>query len=141
MPLAPLRVRSLRRLLFAYGVNQLGDWAGELALAVVVFAATGSAAAVAATWVAHRALLALAAPLLVARIESRVGLRVLPLIYLAQAAAVRRDRRGSAVGPGRRSCRSSPSTGCSPRPREPWRVPPSSRRHARPACCAMPTRS
>ncbi len=85
MPLAPLRIRSLRRLLLAYGVNQLGDWSGELALAVVVFAATRSAAAVAATWVAHRAVLALAAPLLVARIESRGGLRVLPLVYLVQA--------------------------------------------------------
>jgi hypothetical protein len=82
----PLRHRSIRRLLFAYGVNQLGDWAGELALAVVVFAVTGSVAAVAVTWIAHRALLALAAPLLVARLEARVGIRVLPCVYLAQAA-------------------------------------------------------
>ena len=40
----------------------------------------------AATWLCHRALLAPAAPLLVARLESAAGIRALPLIYVTQAA-------------------------------------------------------
>lgn len=98
MCLDPLRRRSIRWLLFAYGVNQLGDWAGELALAVVVFGVTGSVAAVAVTWVAHRALLALAAPLLVGRLERRTGMRVLPCLYVAQAGLFAGLALGSASG-------------------------------------------
>jgi hypothetical protein len=83
---APLRVRPIRRLVFAYAINQLGDWAGEMALAVAVFAATGSAAAVAAVWVAHRALLSLFAPWVVARLAGRPRAAVLTGVYLCQAA-------------------------------------------------------
>jgi hypothetical protein len=86
MSLAPLRLRPFRHLLAAYGVNQLGDWAGEVAIAVAVYRTTGSAAAVAATWVVHRCLLALVAPALVARLEHCRTERVLPGIYLTQAA-------------------------------------------------------
>jgi hypothetical protein len=83
MHLAPLRLRPVRRLLSAYAVNQLGDWTGEIALALAVYATTGSAAGVALVWVAHRVVLAPAAPVLVARLE-RWGHRPLPAVYLAQ---------------------------------------------------------
>ena len=86
MSLAALRVRPFRHLLAAYAVNQLGDWAGEVALAVVVFQTTGSPAAVATTWLVHRCLLALAAPALVAKLEHRPAARLLPRISCAQAA-------------------------------------------------------
>jgi predicted MFS family arabinose efflux permease len=80
-----IRVRPIRRLVFAYGINQLGDWAAELALAVAVFTATGSAAGVAAVWVAHRAVLAWFSPLLAARLECRPRGRLLVALYLSQA--------------------------------------------------------
>jgi hypothetical protein len=83
--LTPVRFPPIRRLLFAYGVNQLGDWAGDLALAVGVFAATRSAAAVAATLLVHRALFGPVTPLLVARLEHLDVARVLAGLYLAQA--------------------------------------------------------
>jgi hypothetical protein len=82
---AALKVRPIRRLVVAYGVNQLGDWAGEMALAVAIYAATGSAGAVALLWVVHRAALALLAPLLVARLADLPRARVLIAIYVAQA--------------------------------------------------------
>ena len=83
---SPLRQRAIRRLVSAYAVNQIGDWAAEMALAVVVFEATGSAAAVAATWVVHRASLAVCAPWAVARLEALPRTRVLIALYLLQAA-------------------------------------------------------
>jgi predicted MFS family arabinose efflux permease len=86
MSLRPLRLPAFRRLLVAYSVNQLGDWAAEISLAVIVFAATHSPAAVAATWVVHRCALALLAPLLVARLEGYRADRLLPAIYVIEAA-------------------------------------------------------
>jgi hypothetical protein len=85
MSFRPLRLAAFRRLLVAYGVNQLGDWAAEISLAVIVFAATRNPAAVAATWVAHRCAFALLAPLLVARLERYRADRVLPAIYVIEA--------------------------------------------------------
>ena len=87
LSLAPLRLRTIRRLLAAYAVNQLGDWAAEIALAVAVFTATRSTVAVAAVWLVHRCLAALPAPAIVARLESRPATRLLALLYLAEAAA------------------------------------------------------
>jgi MFS family permease len=55
---------------------------------VLVFAATGSAAAVAATFVVHRALPAFAAPWFVARLESAAGLPARPAGQRAGAALV-----------------------------------------------------
>jgi Transmembrane secretion effector len=86
MSRAPLRLPAFRRLLFAYGVGQLGDWAGEVALAVAVLAITGSPAAVAATWVVHRCLFGLLTPALVARLEHRSFGRLVPGLLLAEAA-------------------------------------------------------
>src|SRR5436305_8117 len=85
MSLRPLRVRAFRRLLAAYAVNQLGNWAGEVGLAVLVFARTHSPVAVAATWVVHRCALACLAPLLAARLDGIRPSRLLPTIYSTEA--------------------------------------------------------
>jgi MFS family permease len=85
--LAPVRVPAFGNLAFAYLVNELGNWLGEIALAVLVFDATHSTLATAGLFMAMQAAPALAAPPLVARIE-RVRVRsVLPLLYLGEAAA------------------------------------------------------
>lgn len=88
---------SIRRLLAASATGQLGDLVGELALAVAVFWATGSSVALAAVWIAQRALLAWAAPALVVRLPPGA----LAPLYLAQAAVALALFAGlfSAVGP------------------------------------------
>ena len=83
--LQPLRIRCFRRLAAAYTVNGLGDWLGEIALAVLVLHATGSALAVAAVWVLGRFAPALVAPVLVARLED-AGRVALPALYAVEAA-------------------------------------------------------
>ena len=83
---AALRLPAFPRLLGAYAVGQLGDWAAEVALAVLVYALTESPLAVAVTWLVHRCLLGLAAPLLVAGLERHRPQRLLPALALGQAA-------------------------------------------------------
>jgi hypothetical protein len=82
---AALALPAFRRLLAAYATSQLGDWAAEVALAVLVYGQTHSAAAVAATWLVHRCLLALLAPLLVARAERHPPRRMMPAIAATEA--------------------------------------------------------
>src|SRR3954470_3871516 len=83
---AALRLPAFPRLLGAYAVSQLGDWAADVALAILVYALTESALAVAVTWFVHRCLLGLAAPVLVARLERHRPRRLLPALALGQAA-------------------------------------------------------
>jgi hypothetical protein len=83
---AALRLPAFPRLLGAYTVSQLGDWAAEVALAVLIYNLTASAEAVAVTWLVHRCLFALAAPLLVARLERYRPQRLLAALALTQAA-------------------------------------------------------
>jgi hypothetical protein len=83
---AALRLPAFPRLLGAYAVSQLGDWAAEVALAVLIYSLTASPMAVAVTWLVHRCLLGLAAPLLVARLERYRPQRLLPALALTQAA-------------------------------------------------------
>lgn len=83
---AALALPAFRRLLGAYTVSQLGDWAAEVALAVLIYNLTASPEAVAVTWLVHRCLFALAAPLLVARLERHRPQRLLPALALTQAA-------------------------------------------------------
>ena len=85
--LAPVRIPAFGNLAFAYLVNELGNWLGEIALAVLVFDATHSTLATAALFLAMQALPALAAPPLVARIERIPVGSVLPCLYLGEAAA------------------------------------------------------
>ena len=83
---ALLRLRPFRRLIAAYAVNSLGTWLGEIALSILVFRETGSAAAVAAVWVFGLFVPSLAGPLLVSRLESaRTGV-VLPALLGVEAA-------------------------------------------------------
>jgi predicted MFS family arabinose efflux permease len=83
---AALRLPAFRRLLGAYTVSQLGDWAAEVALAVLIYDLSASPEAVAVTWLVHRCLFGLAAPLLVARLERHRPQRVLPALAVTQAA-------------------------------------------------------
>jgi MFS family permease len=85
---APLRRPAFRRLALSYTVNELGNWLGEIALAVFVFDQTGSALAVAALFLVARFLPGLAAPAVVARIEVFPARRALPLLYGAEACAM-----------------------------------------------------
>jgi MFS family permease len=83
--LAPLKLPGFRPLAFAYTVNELGNWLGEIALAVLVFDETGSALATAALFLGMQFLPALFAQGVVARVEvtgTRIGL---PAIYATEA--------------------------------------------------------
>ncbi len=82
---APLRLRPFRRLIAAYGVNSLGTWLGEIALSILVFHETGSAAAVAAVWLLGLFVPSLAGPLLVTRLEGARTTVVLPALLAVQA--------------------------------------------------------
>ena len=84
---APLRRPTFRRLAVTYAVNELGDWMGIVALAVLVFDQTDSAFAVAGLFLGSRFIPALLAPLLVVRAELPAPRLALPVIYLGEAAA------------------------------------------------------
>lgn len=83
----PLKRPQFRRLAASYGINELGDWMGIVALSVLVFDRTGSAMATAGLFLGTRFLPALVAPILVARIEQPPPRFALPVIYCGEAAA------------------------------------------------------
>jgi MFS family permease len=83
----PLRKPQFRRLAASYGVNEMGDWMGIVALSVLVYDRTGSAMATAALFLGTRFLPALIAPVLVARVEQPPPRFALPVIYCGEAAA------------------------------------------------------
>jgi MFS family permease len=83
----PLKRPQFRRLAASYGLNELGDWMGIVALSVLVFDRTGSALATAALFLGTRFLPALIAPVLVARVEQPPPRFALPVIYCGEAAA------------------------------------------------------
>ena len=85
--LRPLRLPAFRRLALARFVDELGDWLGEIALAVLVFDRTGSPMAVAALFLALQFAPALVTPPLVARLESLHTRVSLPALSAVQAAA------------------------------------------------------
>jgi hypothetical protein len=84
---APLGVRPFGRLLATYTVNEIGDAVGVVALAVLVYDRTGAVAPTAAIFIAAKFLPALIAPLLTARVDQLALRRVLPVIYVLEAAA------------------------------------------------------
>jgi predicted MFS family arabinose efflux permease len=84
---APLGVRPFGRLLSTYTVNEIGDAVGVVALAVFVYDRTEAAAPTAAIFIAAKFLPALIAPLLTARVDRLPLRRVLPAIYVLEAAA------------------------------------------------------
>ena len=67
--LGPLRLPGFRALVGTYVVNELGNWLGEIALAILVFDQTGSPVATAALFLAMQFLPAFLAPVLVSRLE------------------------------------------------------------------------
>jgi MFS family permease len=84
--LRPLRIPAFPRLAIANLVNELGNWLGEIALAILVWNQTGSPIATAALFVGIHFIPALAAPPLVARLEHLAPRASLSLLYATEAA-------------------------------------------------------
>jgi MFS family permease len=84
--LAPLKLPGFSHLASAYAVNELGNWIGEIALAVLVFDQTGSPLATAALFIGMQFAPGFLGQALVARVEPHGTKRMLPLLYLAEAA-------------------------------------------------------
>src|SRR5437764_260233 len=80
-PLAPLRVPGFKTLAAGYSINELGNWLGDIALAVLVYDQTGSALATALLFVGTRFVPALVVPAVVARAEALRPRISLPLLY------------------------------------------------------------
>jgi MFS family permease len=85
--LRPLRLAGFKSLSFAYLVNELGNWLGEIALAVLVYDQTGSPMATAALFCGMQFLPALLGPPIVARLEALPARLTLPALYTAEAIA------------------------------------------------------
>ena len=85
-PLAPLAVPGFKVLALGYSINELGNWLGDIALAILVFDHTHSALATALLFVGTRFVPALLAPLVVAKVETLRPRLSLPLLYGADAA-------------------------------------------------------
>ena len=85
--LRPLRIRGFPHLAAANVLNELGNWLGEIALAVLVFDQTGDPLAVMALFLAIQFLPAFLAPPLVARLEAFSSRASLAGIYAAEGAA------------------------------------------------------
>jgi MFS family permease len=83
--LAPLRVAGFKVLAGGYSINELGNWLGDIALAVLVYDQTGSAMATALLFVGTRFVPALVAPMTVARVEALRPRLSLSLLYGADA--------------------------------------------------------
>jgi MFS family permease len=84
---APLSVRPFGRLLTTYTVNEIGDAVGVVALAVLVYERTEAVGPTAAIFIAAKFLPALLAPLLTARVDRLPLRRILPVLYVLEAAA------------------------------------------------------
>jgi Transmembrane secretion effector len=84
--LRPLRSSTFRHLAAGYWVNELGNWFGEIALAILVYDRTRSPLATATLFLALRFLPALLAPLLTVRIEALRPRVALPCLYALEGA-------------------------------------------------------
>lgn len=76
-----LRLPTYRRLLGAYGLNELAWTVGTLALAVLVYRHTGSALGSTAFFLCSMVAPAFVSPLVVARLDQRAPRRMLPFLY------------------------------------------------------------
>lgn len=85
--LRPLRLPGFPNLGLAYLVNELGNWLGEIALAILVFDRTQSPMATAALFCAMHFAPALLGPPIVSRLEGLAPRITLPGLYAAEAAA------------------------------------------------------
>src|SRR3954453_19872188 len=79
--LTPLRVAGFPVLAGGYSINELGNWLGDIALAVLVFDQTGSPMATALLFMGTRFVPALVTPAVVARVDTLLPRRSLPLLY------------------------------------------------------------
>ncbi len=84
---APLRRPGFRRLAASFTLNELGDWLGIVALAVLVFDRTDSALATTGLFLGTRFAPALLAPAFVVRVERTPPRFALAAIYCGEAAA------------------------------------------------------
>jgi predicted MFS family arabinose efflux permease len=84
--LGPLRITAFRRLAATYTLDELAYSFGTVALAILVFARTGSALATTALFLASTFAPALLAPALTARLDRLPVRRALPGLYLVEAA-------------------------------------------------------
>lgn len=80
-----LKVPGFGRLAATYGLNELADWCASIALAALVYAATGDALATTALFIANRFLPAFVVPFVTARLEGLRTPRVLGAIYAFEA--------------------------------------------------------
>jgi MFS family permease len=85
--LRPLRLPGFPSLSFAYLVNELGNWLGEIALAVLVYDQTGSPMATAALFCGMHFAPAVLGPPVVAAVERLPARLTLPMLYGAEAVA------------------------------------------------------
>jgi MFS family permease len=85
--LSPLRLPGFRQLATAYTVNELGNWVGEIALAVLVYDETGSPLATASLFLGMVFAPSLIGQGVIARLEVIGTRRVLPALYLGEALA------------------------------------------------------
>jgi MFS family permease len=83
--LRSLRLPGFPNLALAYFVNELGNWLGEIALAVLVYDATGSPLATAGLFCAMHFAPAFLSPPLVARVDRIPARVILPALYAAEA--------------------------------------------------------
>jgi MFS family permease len=84
--LSPLKLPGFSHLAGAYAINELGNWIGEIALAVLVFDQTGSPLATAALFLGMQFAPGFLGQALVARVEPHGTKRMLPLLYLLEGA-------------------------------------------------------
>lgn len=82
---APLRHSAFRRLAGAYLANEIGNWLGDIALALLVYKASGSTLATAVLLIGTRGIPALAAPAIAARLSASPLRRALPGLYIGEA--------------------------------------------------------
>lgn len=84
---ALLARRDFRSLAVTYGLSEIVDWLTTVALAVLVYDATHSAAATTVLFVASKFAPAFGAPAVTARVDRLAPRRTLPVLYAIQAAA------------------------------------------------------
>jgi MFS family permease len=84
--LSPLRLRGFPQLASAYTINELGNWVGEIALAVLVYDQTGSPLATAGLFLGMQFAPSLIGQGVIARLEVTGTRLALPALYIGEAA-------------------------------------------------------
>jgi MFS family permease len=82
-----LRQPGFRPLCVTYGLSEIGDWLITIALAVLVYDATGSALATTILFVASKFIPAFIAPAVTARVDTVSPRKTLPALFAIQGAA------------------------------------------------------